>query len=117
LPSPRELIVGKWQVTIRRRREAQGVTFLVDVQRNGTFSLAVLNVPDDPDFQQYLGLRLTGVYQFRSEDVVDMELNAEGAGVSFQAIGTNKVAFVDRDLMILTSVVTDRKVDWRRLRD
>jgi hypothetical protein len=110
---PKELILGSWKVTVKvTRRET--ATFLVAFHKDGSLSATIVDAPSDPDFQEYLGLRLNGTYTFRSEDVMDLDFT-DLPGVGEAGFGTCKVTFLDRDLMILTNLATDKKTEWRRV--
>jgi DNA-directed RNA polymerase subunit RPC12/RpoP len=118
-PLPKDLIVGKWKGVLRVR-EWRHETFpvLVEFAGDGTFSMTMLAVPKEQCEQPPRGVHFDGTYTFRGEDVLDVRLRVppelEQRPCRVEA-STSRVSFLDRDLMLVTNVVTDQKMELRRV--
>lgn len=113
-PSAQQLLIGRWEE--RHALPELGLTlhFVMTFEKDGTFSMRFAPPPASRPATAAREQTFGGVYHFRSPTVADFEWKTLPKEIDV-GVTTCTVRFVDRNLLILTSVLTGEKRELRRI--
>lgn len=113
-PPTKQLIIGRWQGRYKVPELRRTVRCVMTFEKDGTFSMQFAHAPNAPAVTSSQQQRFRGVYKFRSPTVADFEWKNIPREIDV-GVTTCTIHFVDRDLLILTSVLNGEKRELRRI--